>query len=194
MQTIIDLRPLHRRALDVASKLIATIGPADLARPTPCTGWDLRALLEHAIGQNHGFAAAVEGPDAPVSAYAGRPFEPEDVEAKWTESAERLATAFAAAPLDRPILLAEFSAEQRFPVAMVVSFQLLDTVVHTWDIATALGQAFRPDDELAAATLAVAERVPTGEAREQPGAPFGPALRYDGSDDWTRALALLGRR
>jgi uncharacterized protein (TIGR03086 family) len=194
MQTIDDFRPLHRRALDVAGKVIASVEPADLAWPTPCAAWDLQALLEHAIGQNHGFATAVEGPDAPVSAFAGRPFEPDGVEAAWTESAERLATAFAAAPLDRPILLAEFSSEQRFPVAMVVSFQLLDTVVHTWDIATALGQVFRPDDELVAATLAVAERVPTGDVREQPSAPFGPALPDDGSDDWMRALALLGRR
>jgi uncharacterized protein (TIGR03086 family) len=193
MQTTLDLRPLHRRALDLAGKVIATIGPGDLDRPTPCTGWDLRALLGHAIGQNYGFAAAVEGPDAPVAAYAARPPETGDVEAAWTESADRLAAAFAAAPLDRPVLLAEFSAEHRFPVSTVVGFQLLDTVVHTWDIATALGRPFRPDDELVAATLAIAERVPTGEARERPGAAFASVRPDDGSDDWRHALALLGR-
>ncbi|MEP7020439.1 MAG: TIGR03086 family metal-binding protein [Pseudonocardiales bacterium] len=189
-----DFRPLHRRALDVAGGVVARVQAVDLVRPSPCLGWDLGALLGHAIGQNYGFAQAVEAPDAPLSAYAPRPVTADELTRAWQASADRLATAFAAAPLDREVLLVEISPEVRFPVATVVGFHLLDTVVHTWDIATALGEEFRPDDELVAATFGQAQRVPGGEARERPGAAFAPIVDVETADDWNCALALLGRR
>jgi uncharacterized protein (TIGR03086 family) len=189
-----DLRPLHRRALDVAGTVVARVKGIDLVRPSPCLGWDLGALLGHAIGQNHGFAQAVEASDAPLGAFAPQPVSPAELSDVWRASADRLAAAFAAAALDDQVLLAEFSAEVRFPVAAVVGFHLLDTVVHTWDIATALGEQFRPDDELLTATFEQAQRVPGGSARERPGAPFAPSVVIDSSDDWDRALAMLGRR
>ena len=193
MATITDLRPLHRRALDAAGDVLAGVRPTDLGRPTPCAGWDLRALLGHVVGQNHGFAAAVESPDAPIAAFADRPPDPGGVTAAWQASADRVAGAFAAAPLDRRVLLVELSSEVRFAVATVVGFHLLDTVVHAWDVATAIGETFRPDGELLAAALAQAERVPDGASRERPGAPFGPVVPVDGADDWRRTLALVGR-
>jgi hypothetical protein len=91
------------------------------------------------------------------------------------------------------VLLVEISEEMRFPVATAVGFQLLDTVVHNWDVATALGLPHRPDDELVAATLAVARRVPDGPNRRVPGAAFAPARSAPEVDDWARALALVGR-
>ncbi len=191
MHTDLDLRPLHRRALDAAGSVIAEVRATDLARPSPCAGWDLRALLAHMIGQNHGFADAVEGLDAPRSAFAARP--PDPPSGTWAASAERVATAFAAAPPERDVRLIEISAAQRFPVGVVVGFHLLDTVVHAWDVATALGRDFRPDAELVDATLAQARLIPAGpSARERPGAAFGPVLPA-GEDAWQQALALLGR-
>ncbi len=77
-----DLRPLHRRALDVAGPVLARVRPDDLTRSTPCTGWDLHTLLAHVLGQNHGFADAVESPDAPVAAFAHRPPDPDGVDGR----------------------------------------------------------------------------------------------------------------
>ncbi|HEX2810782.1 MAG TPA: TIGR03086 family metal-binding protein [Kineosporiaceae bacterium] len=193
METILDLRPLHLRALGTAGTVLARVAPVDLERATPCVGWNLLTLIAHMIGQNHGFASAVELGDAPVSAYAGRPPEPGRIGAVWGESADRLAAAFAAADLDRPVRLVEISRDLMFSVATVVGFQLLDTVVHAWDVATALGERFRPDDELVATTLAQARSVPGGPARTRDGAAFAPAVPASGNDDWSELLALLGR-
>ena len=63
-----DLRALHQRALDDGRPLLDRVGAADLDRPTPCAGWDLRALVAHLIGQNHGFAEAVDSAAAGVDA------------------------------------------------------------------------------------------------------------------------------
>jgi uncharacterized protein (TIGR03086 family) len=192
-----DLRALHQRALDDGRPLLDRVGAADLDRATPCAGWDLRALVAHLIGQNHGFAEAVDsaaaGVDAPRSAFAARPADPDAFGLEWWASAERLVSAFAAASLDRPVLLVEISEQARFPVATAVGFQLLDTVVHNWDVATALGSAYRPDDELVTATLAQARRVPDGPQRRAPGAAFAPALAAPGGDAWELTLSLLGR-
>jgi uncharacterized protein (TIGR03086 family) len=194
MQTIPDERPLHRRALGVAGSMIDRVGPQDLERSTPCAPWNLRTLLAHCIGQNHGFADAVDSGDAPAEAFAHRSFAPEGLASAWQRSADRLTWAFAAAQLDGPVRLVEISRETSFPVAVVVGFQLLDTVVHTWDIATSLGLGFRPDDELVEATFLQAQRVPsTPEVRQRQGAAFAPVLPFDGADHWEEALALLGR-
>lgn len=186
----------HRRALDAATTLVREVRVADLDRPTPCAGWDLRALLAHMIGQNHGFADAVaEVEDAPAAAFAPQPGEDATVAARWEASADRVAAAFAGAPGERDVLLVEISGEQRFGVATVLGFHLLDTVVHTWDVATSIGREARPDDETARIVARGAAVVPDGPAREGPGAAFAPVIEVpDGADPWTTALALLGRR
>ena len=195
MQNLPDHRPLLIRALDIAGDWVARVGPADLDRSTPCAGWDLETLLAHCIGQNHGFAEAVQNGDAPEAAYAHRAFAAGELQAVWRRSADSLTLAFAAAPLDRIVRLAEIRRDNRFPVSVVIGFQLLDTVIHTWDIASALGEPFRPDEDLVEATLEQARRVPqVASVREGPGASFAPVVPYEAADGWVEALALLGRR
>jgi len=194
MTSVVDLRPLHRRALDEAGVVLARILPRDLARPTPCAGWDLHTLVAHVLGQNHGFADAVEFTDAPRSAFAPRPPDPSGLAPAWRASADRVAEAFADAPPDREVRLAEISPQTRFPVATALGIHLLDTVVHTWDIATTMGETFRPDEELVVATLTRARQVPDGPARQGPDAVFAPPLpATDGAEAWEYVLALLGR-
>lgn len=191
-----DLRQLHRRALNQAGDLVRTVGTADLTRPSPCAGWDLAALLTHVIGQHHGFARAIRDGDAPVSAYTGPAVPDADaLPVLWAESARALTEAMAAAAPDQRVRLVEFGPEAVFPADTVVGFHLLDTTVHAWDVAAALGRPeFRPDDELVAATAEQAARVPGGEARARPGAAFGPELTVGEGDPWAAVLARLGRR
>ena len=182
MQTV----TLHVRALDLASELVGAVRPADLGRPTPCAGWDLAALLAHMIGQNRGFADALRG-GTDVAAYAPVP----DVTA-WPASVADLLAAVAEPGTDA-VLLPEITTARRFPVPVVIGFQLLDTVVHSWDVATALGRVWRPDAPLVDAVLEQARLIPTGPARTAPGAAFGPVLAAGEADPWLAALALVGR-
>jgi uncharacterized protein (TIGR03086 family) len=175
-----------QHALDLASELVKTVGPADLVRPTPCAGWDLAALLAHMTGQNHGFADALRG-GTDVAAY-----DPVPDLAAWPNSVADLLDA-AYHPGTDAVLLPEISTERRFPVPVVLGFQLLDTTVHTWDVATALRRVWRPDPPLVAAVLGQARLVPAGPARTAPGAAFGPVLGSGEADPWLAALALVGR-
>jgi uncharacterized protein (TIGR03086 family) len=191
MENIVEL---HRRAVAGIRPVLDRVDPADLGRPTPCAGWDLRALLEHMTGQDHGFAAAVRaahtGDEVDVSEFAPRPLA-----SSLTAGLDEVVAAFAAGA-DGLVLLPEFG--RRLPVAIVVQMHLIDTLVHGWDVAATLGvqgdYVARLDTEVVAAALAMSEQIPDDESREAPGAAFGHALPApDGADPWTRVLALLGR-
>jgi uncharacterized protein (TIGR03086 family) len=186
---------MHSRALTLTSTVVDPVLPGDAGRPTPCPPWDLRALLDHMIGQNHGFADAVEASeDVPVTAFAPRRYGKRP-SAEWKASCDRILGVFARCDPQRPVLLPEISTEQRFPAATVIGFHLLDTVVHGWDVAASLDVPYRPDDDLVTVTLRLAELVPDGANRERPHAAFGPAVPVaDDADPWLRALALLGRK
>ncbi len=56
-----DLLDLDRRALAATGAHVGAVGSDDLTRPTPCAEWDVRALLNHVLGNNHLYASAVEG-------------------------------------------------------------------------------------------------------------------------------------
>ena len=182
-----DLRELHARAMDEADAYVRLVGAADLGSATPCAGWTLADLLAHMIGQHRGFAAAVRSGDAPRTAYAPVPFSAKG----WRESVQELLAAFAATSPGSRAVAVEITVEP-LPVERLVAAQLLDTVVHTWDIAHALGRWHEPSAALIDATAQVARSVPDGAVREAPGAAFAPSLPL-GESPWERALAQLGR-
>ena len=54
-----EVRPEAKEAIAMTHAMnhftvIASVGPGVHARPTPCAGWDLRTLLAHMTGQDHG--------------------------------------------------------------------------------------------------------------------------------------------
>jgi uncharacterized protein (TIGR03086 family) len=181
-----DLRMLHRDALALADESVSQVRATDLVRPSPCSGWSLGDLLAHMIGQHYGFARAARGQDAPREAYEPVPFEP----ATWLASVHELRDAFAVADPRSPVVLTELAPEP-LPFEQVVAAQLIDTVVHTWDVAQSIGRDFRPPDDLAAAASAIAERIP--DRAYGTGRAFARRLPTDG-DGWQRTLALVGRR
>jgi uncharacterized protein (TIGR03086 family) len=81
------------------------------------------------------------------------------------------------------------------PAEAAISFHYLDTLVHGWDVAAALGVPFEPVGELARVVLEVAERVPAGPGHRGPGGAFREVRELDGegTSEFHRALALLGR-
>ena len=105
----------------------------------------------------------------------------------------RVRCLLAAAGVDDGPHLIEINPDSTFPVGTAVGMHLLDTVIHTWDVASSLGNPYRPDDELINIVAAGAKRVPAGASRTRPGAAFAPAVTTGQTDPWLETLALLGR-
>ncbi len=193
MKTTPDVRAQHRRALAAASEAVAQVRAGDLSLPTPCGDWDLAGLLAHMIGQNLGFALAVSAGDAPESSYAAPKVWPDELSTAWDRSADRVLAAFHDVELEREVRLVQVNANGTFPAAVAIGMHLLDTVIHTWDVATSLGNPYRPDDDLVEIIATQASRVPAGSARTKPGSAFAPVITTTQTDPWLTALATLGR-
>jgi uncharacterized protein (TIGR03086 family) len=174
-------------ALRAADEQVAAVSATDLSRPTPCAGWRLADLLSHMIGQHHGFEQAIWRGAAPVQAYAPVAF----TLAGWRASVEELTGAIVGADLAQSVVAAELSAAA-IPVSRVIDAHLLDTVVHTWDVAAARGDGYTPAGPLLAATAQLALTIPA-RARG-PGGAFGHARPASGRGPWADTLAITGRR
>jgi uncharacterized protein (TIGR03086 family) len=187
-----DLIELDATAVRASVDLVAQLTPADLTRPTPCTGWTLHGLLAHMTTQHYGFAAAAAGQDGPGPWRLRRPGP--DPARDYRDAARTVLGAFAAdGVLARDFTLPEFEPRQRFPAAQAISFHFIDYVVHSWDVARTLGLPVSFGPGLLAAARGVASEVPGGEARLRPGAAFAPAITWPEPGGLDEIVALLGR-
>jgi uncharacterized protein (TIGR03086 family) len=183
---------LDAQAVRASVDLVAQATARDLARPTPCADWTLHGLLRHMIAQHYGFAAASAG-DGDLAQWMLRPLGQDPV-AAYRAAAECVLDAFAAdGALDREFPLPELKIGLMFPARQAISFHFVDYVVHSWDVARTLGLPLDLDPALLEAALRVAQAVPGGSARAEPGAAFGPAVELSGGSGLDQIVALLGR-
>ena len=189
---------LDAQAVRASVGLVERATARDLARPTPCADWTLHGLLRHMIAQHYGFAAAAAG-DGDLARWMLRPLGA-DPAAAYREAAECVLDAFAAdGAVDRDFPLPEITRDLMFPGRQAISFHLVDYVVHSWDVARTLGLPADLDPALVEAALRVAQAVPGGAARLEPGAAFGPVVDWPGEPSGSagsgldQIVALLGR-
>jgi uncharacterized protein (TIGR03086 family) len=183
---------LDAQAVRASVELLTNAQPADMARPTPCADWTLHGLISHMAAQHYGFAAAAAG-DGDLARWRPRRLGADPV-ADYRAAAETVLAAFSAeGVLDRQFPLPEFPGAPVFPARQAVSFHFIDYVVHSWDVARALGLPVSFGPGLLAAARGVASQVPGGEARLRPGAAFAPAVPGDGNGGLDEIVALLGR-
>jgi uncharacterized protein (TIGR03086 family) len=121
--------------------VVGGITPDQLDRPTPCSEFTVRGVLEHMIGGATAFAAAYRGET---------PTEPDmsDVLAGFGPALQNLGAAVSAPGALEKTIAAPFGDLDGDTFAR---FIVLDGLVHGWDLATATGQAYNPPDELVAA-------------------------------------------
>ncbi|WP_433224217.1 TIGR03086 family metal-binding protein [Microtetraspora malaysiensis] len=187
-----DLVALDAQAVRASVEVAAQVRPTDLSRPTPCLGWTVYGLLAHMATQHYGFAAA-SGGDGDLARWKLRSLGDDPV-ASYRVAAEHVMAAFAVdGVLERMFPLPEVRSGSVFPGTQAISFHFIDYVVHSWDLAKALGTevVFPPD--LLDVALAVAEAVPGGKAREEPGAAFAPPRTSSGGSRLDEIVAILGR-
>jgi uncharacterized protein (TIGR03086 family) len=189
-----DIQDYDARALEATGRVVERVTEDQLTRPTPCDGWDLRALLVHMTGNNNGFADAAEGRPTDPAVWAGDGVG-DDVVAEYRKSAERVRAAFAAdGVLDR---ILEVHGYGRYKAPEAIGMHFIDYLVHGWDVARAIGVDHRLDPELCLAILRIGETWPQDAPRiwGGPGAPFGKRIPVpDDAPPDERTLGFLGRR
>jgi len=177
------------RAFQSTLEVLEQVKPQDLAAPTPCASWDVRALVNHFVGTARWWAAMADGAEPPAEA----DYTAGDLVAAYHESIGIGNAAFAAdGIMDRPVRL-PFG---EFPGAVVLQMAALDQFTHGWDLARAIGQPTDLDPVLAGELLGHARLAITDAFRgPDPAAPFGPVMTAPaGSGPADQLAAFLGRR
>lgn len=190
-----DVRELDRRAVQASVALVSRVTAADLGQATPCADWNLGELIAHMTAQHRGFAAAAAGRGADPGVWRVPAPEGDPVPG-YAAAADAVISAFAEDGVpERPFSLPEIAAGMTFPGRRAIAFHLVDYVVHGWDVARSLGSVEPElDDEVLGVALRVAQAVPGGQARLEPGAAFAPAVEEPaGASQLDRIVALLGR-
>ncbi|MEU8272349.1 TIGR03086 family metal-binding protein [Sphaerisporangium sp. NPDC049002] len=171
------------RVLAEVGALVAAVVPDQMDDPTPCEGWDVRALLDHLVYENLMWTSLAEG--APRSDFTADHLGDDHV------AAFRSAAAATMAAFGRPGML-----EERFgpaPGWRLVEQVVIEMLVHGWDLATATGRPTDLAPDVAEATLP-AVRAIYGELPRTPGGSFAPEREAPpGATAADRLAAYLGR-
>ncbi|MCC6177599.1 MAG: TIGR03086 family protein [Chloroflexi bacterium] len=186
-----------QRVLDDARAAIAALQPDDLARPTPCEAWDVRALVNHMIGVVSHFGNAFDGAPSPTaSQMRGAPTDSEDLAGSDPASAYGRAVDRLMSGLTAPGAL-EKSVQMPFgalPAGQAAGIILADQLLHTWDLGKALGRPHAIDAGLAADVLQMMEGLLQPGFRG-PGRPFGEIVECPADASiQDRLVAFAGRR
>jgi uncharacterized protein (TIGR03086 family) len=182
------------RAFQSTLEVLEKVKPQDLAAPTPCASWDVRALVNHFVGTARWWAAMADGADAPPAAdNTGADYAAGDLMAAYQESIGIANAAFEADGVIEQTIRLPFG---EFPGAVVLRMAALDQFTHGWDLARAIGQPTDLDPELAIELLGHARLAITDAFRgPDPAAPFGPVAEAPaGSGPADQLAAFLGRR
>lgn len=187
-QPVTDPRPQLRGAVDQINTLAAAVGTGRLGEQTPCGDYDVRGLLRHLLGAWTKFAEGA----AAAGIEPGAPVLPEVADDAWADVLAEAGARLVAEWEDEARLAAPFKAPWgSSPGYGAVSFFVLESVTHAWDLNETLGRPVELDPELSAFALALAEAVIPVEGR--PGA-FDPARPApEGADVHTRLAARTGR-
>ena len=178
-------------SLDLLRNAAALISDANREAPTPCSEWTVTQVLQHALGDQLAWAAAIGTGTGPSE----NPFTPSGRLEGSIDDLTKLAldtatTAWARVRSDDDAVPTPLP-QGAFPAATAAAACALDAAVHAWDIAVALGQPGQLPQELAEQLLPAARAIV--EPLRQFGA-YAPALPPQPADDHAaELLRYLGR-
>jgi uncharacterized protein (TIGR03086 family) len=188
--TAADPRPGFLAAARTASHLIASTTPDRLSAPTPCTDYDVRALMGHMVAVLRRITAVAQG--VPL---AETPRETTGVpDDGWADAASSALRDVASVWSDDDVL--ERRLELPFgtkPGRVALAVYTAEVTTHTWDLAVATGRTVVWDDEVVLAALAaVRELLPPGG--RPPAVPFADEVPVtDDAAPIDRLVAWQGR-
>ncbi|MCK2218852.1 TIGR03086 family metal-binding protein [Actinomadura sp. ATCC 31491] len=170
---------------------VAAVPDGGWSLPTPCAGWSVTHVLQHAAGDQIGFAAALTGEPGPDF----DPFSPSgdldgDPRAFLEAALTRSAAAWAAVDRDAAEVATPVPPHKMAPWSGMAACAL-DAGVHAWDIAMAAGAPSPLTPELARPLMTVAREIV--EPLRAWGAYAAALAPEQGDDDAAALLRYLGR-
>ncbi len=187
--------PAVQRFLDAQSafaSLVDSIGDDQWSNSTPCPDWNVRALVNHLVGEQLWAEPMLTGKtiDEVGDQYNGDLLG-EDPASIWREAAKASATAFKApGALDGTIN----SSMGPSPATQYAVEMTSDLIAHRWDLGQGIGQEQHFSDAELEQLEAMEESLAPSRAALEAAGIFGPVLPTDSSASrQTKILAAMGR-
>lgn len=173
---------LYRSATGRAVEVAEGVRPEQLGLPTPCSEWDVQALLDHLVGGTEYLLAAMDGrpPEPPTGTTA----------ADYRDGVEAVTKGLGEPGAMDQRCMSPLGFE--WSVGQAVAGTFMDVLVHTWDLARATGQDTDLDPALVEACVSMF--FPEMPERGREAGLVGPAVEV-GADasPQARMLAAMGR-
>ncbi len=186
-----DPRPVHARAIAQTESIVAAVGQDQLGLPTPCSEYDVRALLSHMVGGLTRIAVIGEGGDG-LAVVPRADGVPDD---GWLAAYRTVAARVLSAWADDARLDALVEVPWgKVPGRIAVNGYIQEILAHGWDLAKATGQPTEGDPELAVRVLAISRQILPAQSRGGE-IPFGPVVEVEAdAAPYARLAAWLGRQ
>ncbi len=182
-----DITRLHRTAVENFAQKAHQVAADQWDQPTPCTEWDVRALVNHVVNEERWVKPLVDGRSIEEvgSSLDGDLLGEDPASAAAAAAAEAIAAFDAAVP--EGVLVQLSSGET--PAAQYAMELTADHLIHGWDLAAATGMDRTLDPELVAV---VAEWFAGQEEAWRAAGVIGPRVDTVG-DPQSDLLAAFGR-
>ena len=178
------------RALDQAQSVLSGVAPSQMSDATPCAKWNVQDLSNHIVGGAFMFGSVTRGDVMPEVSEAPD-FTAGDVASTFASAKESILAAWREPGVFERQMVFPFAT---LPAEMAVRVQLMEIVVHTWDLAQATGQVESLDNSLAETVLTFAEAMIPESSRNSGGEPFGIAVdEPDSATPYVKLAGLMGR-
>ena len=185
-----DVRDLFVRASKLYEDAVHQIREDQWHLPTPCTEWDVRALMQHLVNEQLWVPPLLEGK---TIAEVGDRFDGDnlgdDPIAAWDAAA---AGARAAVESVNDLQQTTHLSFGDFPAQEYLDQMVFDLHIHGWDLRTGIGADTALDADLTSYLMPWAEVAM--KAYQQVGVTAAPPPIPNGASDQTKILALSGRR
>jgi len=177
-----------RRASEGFLQRARNVKPDQWSAATPCSEWDVRALVNHVAGEYFWVKEMVDGKTvADVGdRLDGDLLGPDPVDALTQAQRSALVALEAPGALAKTVHLSFGD----FPASEYAKQMTVDSVIHSWDLARATGGDETLDPELV--EMCYVEMQKTAEDWRSAGA-FGPQTSPSDGSTQARLLALTGR-
>jgi len=156
-------------ANDEFARRLRLVGPSDWRRPTPCSEWDVRALVNHVVGGNVRYQLLLAGASTErVESTRAVDHLGDDAIASFVGTANVVVACFHDdGALDR---IAHHVTGDRTGRELL-SMRILDAAIHGWDLARAIGADETLDADVVAFLLAYTADLDLGPQQRA----FAPA-------------------
>lgn len=174
---------------EIIRKLVASIDDGQWSARTPCSEWDVRAVLNHITSELLWIPEMFAGKriDEVGDKYDGDVLG-DDPKAVWQAASKATIAAISAPGADEKVVHLSFGDK---PGKVYIQQMVIDQTIHAWDLAKGLGIDLEVPESLA--MFGYLTLRPEAEAWRKSGA-FGEAIPVAvDADNMTKLLALSGR-